>query len=80
MCLWADLVANGMLTEDLVISVQDVLQVVQRSLVLMGNANVLLTEVRIFHSVDKSLVKYGKDCTASTGDYLFGKDFMSSLK
>jgi len=47
-----------MLTEDSVISVQDVLQVVQRSLVLMGNANVLLTEAkrnRILHSVDKSL-------------------------
>ena len=82
-CLWADLVANGMLTEDSVIFVQDVLQVVQCSLVLMGNANVLLTEARrnrILHSVDKLLVKYGKDCTASTGDYLFGKDFTSSLK
>ena len=59
-CFWANLVPNNMLTEDSVISVQDVLQVAQRLLVLMGNANVLLTEARcyeILHSVDKSLVK-----------------------
>ena len=62
------------------ISVQGVLQVVQHSLVLMGNANMLLTEARrdgILHSVDKLLVECSKDCTASTGEYLFGKDFTS---
>jgi len=82
-CLWADLITNDMLSEGSTITVQDALDVVQRTLVLMGNANVLLTEARrngILQSVDKSLVKYGSDCAASSGEYLFGKDFTSSLK
>jgi len=82
-CLWADLITNDMLSEGSTITVQDALDVVQRMLVLMGNANVLLTEARrngILQSVDKSLVKYGSDCAAPSGEYLFGKDFASSLK
>ena len=82
-CLWADFISNDMLTEDSTVSVHDVLEVVQRTLVLLGNANTLLTQTRrdsILQAVDRSLVKYGKECAPTTGDHLFGKDFTSSLK
>ena len=39
-CLWSDLLDNNLLADEAaVISTQDVLNVVQRTLVLMGNAN-----------------------------------------
>ena len=44
MSLWADLVANDTLSEGSTISIQDSLYVVQCTLVLTGNTNVLRTE------------------------------------
>ena len=82
-CLWANLIANDMVHEGATVSVEDVLQVIQRSLVLMGNANTLLANTQrdsILQVVNKSLVKYSKDCKPGIGEHLFGKNFPVALK
>ena len=46
-CMWSDLIEQNLLENpDATISVQDVLEIIQRSLVLMGNANEMLSQVR----------------------------------
>ena len=46
-CLWSDLLENNLLADDsAVINVHDVLNIIQRTLVLMGNANELLSQAR----------------------------------
>lgn len=70
------LIANDMVHEGAAISVEDVLQAVQRTLVLLGNTNMLLANAwndLIFQVVDKWLVKYSKDCKLSAGEHLFEK-------
>jgi len=45
--------------------------------------NTLVTQTQrdtILQVADRLLVKYSKDCVPTTGDHLFGKDFLSSLK
>ena len=45
MCLWSDLLDNNLLAdENTTINTHDVLNVVQRTLVLMGNTNELLSQ------------------------------------
>ena len=59
------------------------LNVIQRTLVLLGNANELVAQTRrcnIFQCVDKSLVKYVKDSASKNQESLFGQDFCSQLK
>ena len=84
MCLWSDLLDNNLLAdENATINAHDVLNVVQRTLVLMGNANELLSQTRrrqILQCVDKSLEKYGKDPRPNSQEYLFGEEFCSQLK
>ena len=63
-CLWSDLADQG-LTQDhkAAILVSDVLDVIQRSLVLLGNANNLIAETRretALESIHPSLKKCGK--------------------
>ena len=83
-CLWSDLLDNNLLADEAaVISTQDVLNVVQRTLVLMGNANELISQARrcnILQCVDKDLEKYGKDPRPNTRECLFGEEFCSQLK
>ena len=46
-CLWLELIDNNLLkSKDAVINVHDVLNVLQRTLVLLGNANELVSQTR----------------------------------
>ena len=64
-CLWSELLDNDLLKEeDSMINVHDVLNVVQRTLVLLGNANEIISQARrcnILRAVDQDLEKYGKE-------------------
>ena len=81
--LWANLIQQGLDgDQQVVIPVSDVLDVVQRSLVLLGNANNLLSERRrelALEAVHPSLKKYAKgDFTQAESD-LFGGKFKEEL-
>ena len=59
------------------------LEVVQCTLVLLGNANELVYQTgryTILKCVDHNLEKYGKDPPTNIGDFLFGKEFCTQLK
>ena len=60
-CLWAELLDNNHLEDpESLINVHDVLNVIQYTLVLLGNANELILQTRrcnILQCVDKCLVK-----------------------
>ena len=83
-CLWSDLIEQDMLKDpDVTISVADVLDVIQRSLVLLGNSNELLSQMRrtnILQLADKSLGKYGQDSPSQAGEFLFGPGFTKHLQ
>ena len=83
-CLWSELIDNDLLkSEDAVINVQDVLNVLQRTLVLLGNANELISQVRrcsFLRACDQDLEKYGKEPPINSNEFLFGKEFCSQLK
>jgi len=69
--------------EEAVVNVHDVLEVVQRTLVLLGNANELISQTRrctILQCVDHKLERYGEDPPKNNGDLLFGKEFCVQLK
>ena len=82
-CLWSDLVGSKLLdVEDAVISVHDVLDMIQRSLVLFGNANELLSQAQrtnVLQLIDPSLKKYGQESPAQPGEFLFGPGFTKYL-
>ena len=82
-CLWSDLVDQG-LTQDpkAAILVSDVLDIIQRSLVLLGNANNLILETRretALESIHPSLKKYGKGDFSNSRCDLFGQEFKDGL-
>ena len=83
-CLWSELIENDLLEDpNATVNVHDVLDIIQRSLVLLGNANELLSQLRrtnILQLVDKSLVKYGQDSPSQAGEFLFGPEFTKHLK
>ena len=83
-CLWSDLLDNNLLADKSeVINVHDVLNVIQWTLVLMGNANELLSQAQcgnILQCVDKTLEKYGKEPCSNSREFLFGDEFCSQLK
>ena len=83
-CLWAELIDNDLLSDpDASVNVHDVLNIFQRSLVLMDNANKLISQLRrtkILQSVDKSLERYGQESMSDSGEFLFGGDFTKHLK
>ena len=83
-CLWSELIDNDLLkSEDSVINVHDVLNVLQRTLVLLGNANELVSQTRrcnVLRAVDQGLEKYGKEPPSNNQEFLFGKEFCSQLK
>ena len=62
MCLWIDIIDNGLNTnEKRVVNVHNVLDIVQHTLVLMGNANKLISQMlhsNILYCVDGLLEKY----------------------
>ena len=83
-CLWAELIDNDLLSNpEATVNVHDVLNIVQRSLVLLGNANELVSQLRrskILQLIDKSLEKYGREPRCDSGEFLFGSEFTSYLK
>ena len=83
-CLWSDLLDNNLLADkSAVINVHDVLNIIQWTLVLMGNANELLSQARhcnILQCIDKTLEKYGKEPRSNSREFLFGEEFCSQLK
>ena len=83
-CLWSELIDNELLkSEDAVINVQDVMNVLQRTLVLLGNTNELISQARrcsILRACDQDLEKYGKEPPNNNKEFLFGKEFCSQLK
>ena len=81
--LWSDLENQG-LTQDskAAIYVSDILDTIQRSLVLLGNANNLISETRretALESIHPSLKKYGRGDFSKAGNDLFGQDFKDGL-
>jgi len=83
-CLWSDLLDSNLLAgEGGTVNAHDVLNVIQRSSVLMGNTNELLSQSRrcnILQCADKTLEMYGKDPAPLFRDTLFGHDFCTQLK
>jgi len=82
-CLWLELLDNDLLKDEhSMINVHDVLNIVQRTLVLLGNANELISQARrcnILRAIDQGLEKYGKEPLKSE-EFLFTKEFCSQLK
>ena len=81
--LWAELIDQG-LTQDsqAAIFVSDVSEIIQRTLVLLGNASNLISETRrevALESVHPSLKKYGKGDFSKAGEDLFGQEFKDNL-
>jgi len=65
------------------INVHDVLVVVQRTLMLLGNDNELIFQARgcnILRSVGQGLEKYGKKHPTNNQEHLFGSEFCFKLK
>ena len=83
-CLWSDLLDNSLLADkSAMINVHDVLNIIQRTLVLMGNANELLSQARrcnILQCVDETLEKYGKELHSNSREFLFSEEFCWQLK
>ena len=73
-CLWSELIDNNLVRdEESMINVHNILVVVQRTLVLLGNANELISQARrcnILRSVDQRLEKYGKKHPTNNQEHL----------
>ena len=81
--LWSELI-NQKLTRDpnAAIPVADILDIIQRSLVLLGNANCLVSEARrenALESIHTSLKKYAKGDFSKAKGALFGEEFKDGL-
>ena len=83
-CMWSSLIEQDLLEDpDATISVYDVLKMIQRSLILLGNANEMLSQMRrtnLLELVDKSLGKYAQDSPSQAGEFLFGPEFAKHLQ
>ena len=83
-CMWSELIEHGLLEDpDASINVIDVLHIMQRTLVLLGNANELLSQVRrtnLLQLVNTALAKYGQETQPQAGEFLFGSGFPTKLK
>ena len=81
--LWADLIDKGLTQNpEGVVSVAVVMETIQRSLVLLGNANNLISETRrevALEAIHPSLKKYGKGDFSQAEDNLFGEAFKETL-
>jgi len=83
-CLWVELIDNDLLSSsEATVNVHNVLNIVQCSLVLLGNANKLVSQLwrsKILQLIDKSLEKYGWEPQCDSGEFLFGSEVTSYLK
>ena len=78
-CLWSDLLDNSLLAdESVVINVHDVLNIIQRTLVLMGNANELLSQARrcnILQCFDKIWKGTGRNHVQTAKNFYLATSF-----
>ena len=67
---------------DASINVLDVMDIMQRTLVLLGNANELSQARRtnLLQIANSSLAKYGQEPQPQAGEFLFGPGFTTKLK
>ena len=83
-CMWAELIDNKLLSDaDATVNVHDVFNIIQRTIVLLGNANEMLSQSKrskILAAVDTSLVKYGQKPQPESGEFLFGSEFTKYLR
>ena len=81
--LWAELTEQGMADDpEELVPVPEVLDIIQRSLVLIGNANNLVSETRreiALDAIHSSLKKYAKGDFKDAGSDLFGEKFKDEL-
>ena len=80
--LWSQLLEQGLGKESDLIQAPVVLDMIQRTLVLLGNANSLISERRrahILHAVDPKLSKYAKGEFPKAGKSLFGQSFVKEV-
>ena len=75
-CMWAELIDNDLLSNpNASVNVHDVLNIIQHTIVLLGNINEMLSQLRrskILAVVDTSLIKYGQKPQTESGEFLFG--------
>ena len=80
--LWSQIHEQGLDSEDGPIPASAVLDMIQRTLVLIGNANQLLSEKRrlgLLKSIDPNLTKYAKGEFPEAGKELFGNKFAKEI-
>jgi hypothetical protein len=81
--LWAELIKQGMADDpEALILVPEVLDIIQRSIVLIGNTNNLVSETRrevALDAIHSSLKKYAKGDFQDAGSDLFGEKFKDEL-
>ena len=81
--LWAELMEQGMADDpEALVPVPEVLDIIQRSLVLIGNTNNLVAETRseiVLDAIHSSLKKYAKGYFKDAGSDLFGENFKHEL-
>ena len=67
-CMWAELIDNNLLSDlDAKVNMYNGLNIIQRTMVLLGNANEMISEVRlskVLNAMETSLIKYGTDASA----------------
>ena len=81
--LWADLIDKGLMQNpEGTILVAIVMDTIQRSLLLLGNANNLISETRrklVLEAIHPSLKRYGKGDFSKAEENLFGEEFKETL-
>ena len=83
-CMWAELIDNNLLSDpNATMNVHDVLNIIQCTIVLLGNTNEMISQLRcskILAAVDPSLIKYGQKPQPNSGEFLFGSEFTKHLR
>ena len=82
MCLWSNLLDNNLLADkSVVINVHDVLNIIQQTLVLMGNTSELLLQAwrcNILQYINKTLEKYSKELCSNSQEFLLATSKVES--
>ena len=83
-CMRAEPIDSNLLNDaDASVNVHDILNIMQRTIVLVGNANEILSQLRsskILAAVDTSLIKYGQKPQPESGGFLFGSELTKYLR
>ena len=81
--LWSQILEQGVDSKDGSIPASAVLDMIQRTLVFLGNANHLLSKKRrlgLLKSIDPNLTKYAKGEFPEAGKDLFGKEIVGHVE